>query len=105
VVPTAATASAYAVSAVPSLTSDSPSRIVRIRAGTPRRRSTAVAATGSVGPRTAPTMNATAHGSPAIQCATAATATTVTSTRPTASRLIGSTLSRSSYADDWNAAA
>jgi hypothetical protein len=89
-------ASLYAVSAVPSLTSASPSRIVSIRVGAPSRRTTAAADTGSVGPSTAPSTNAAAHGRPATQCATAATATTVASTRPTASRPIGTTLARSS---------
>jgi len=55
---TAATASLYTVSPVPSLTSASPSRIVEIRSGAPSRRSTDVAAIGSVGPRIAPSTNA-----------------------------------------------
>ena len=54
----------YAVSAVPSLTSDSPSRIVFERPLTPSRSSTAAAETGSVGPSTAPSTNAAAHGTP-----------------------------------------
>jgi hypothetical protein len=84
---------------VPSLTSASPSRIVSILVGAPSRRTTAVADTGSVGPSTAPSTNAAVHGRPISQCATAATATTVTSTRPTASSPIGAALARSSYAD------
>jgi hypothetical protein len=56
----------------------------------------AVADTGSVGPSTAPSTIAAAHGMPATQCATVPTAATVTSTSPTASSPIGSALSRSS---------
>jgi hypothetical protein len=105
VVPIAAIASEYAVRPVPSLTSDSPSRIVRIRVGAPSRAITAAAATGSVGPTTAPSTNASGQGRPIRWCAARATATTVTSTRPTASRAIGPALARSSYADAWKAAA
>jgi len=87
--PTAAIAILYAVSAVPSLTSDSPSRIVLLRPVTPRRSSTAAALTGSVGPSTAPSTNAAAHGTPSTALATTATAAIVTRTRPTASSVIG----------------
>ena len=52
--------------AVASLTSDSPSRIVTIRRGSPIRRATAVAATASGGATTAPRANATAKGTPSI---------------------------------------
>ena len=105
VAPTAPIAILYAVRPVPSLTSASPSSTVSICGGAPTRRMIAVAETGSVGPSTAPRMNAATHGSPADQCATAATATTVTSTSPIASTEIGTTLARSSYADARNAAA
>ena len=66
---------------------------------------TAVAATGSVGPSTAPSTNAIPHGTPATWWATTATATTVARTSPTASSEIGSALARSSYADASKAAA
>ena len=81
---------------MPSLTSASPSRIVWIRAGAPMRRRTALAATGSVGPTTAPRTKAISHGTPATQWAAAATATTVTITRPIASSPIGIACARSS---------
>ena len=102
--PTAPSAILYAVSAVASLTSDSPSRIVPIRAGPPSRRMIDVAATGSVGPSTAPRTIAGAHAIPTTQWATAATATTVRSTSPIASSPTGTALSRSSYAEVENAA-
>ena len=59
----AATASAVrsATSAVASLSSDSPSRIVMIRRGSPIRRPIAVAATASGGATTAPIANASAQ--------------------------------------------
>ena len=50
-----------ATSAVASLSSDSPSRIVTIRRGSPIRRPIAVAATASGGATTAPIANAIAH--------------------------------------------
>ena len=62
--PTAASAILYAVSPVPSLISDSPCRIVFARPVAPSRSSTAAAETGSVGPSTAPSTNAAAHGMP-----------------------------------------
>ena len=103
--PTAAIAILYAVSAVPSLTSDSPSRIVFERPLTPSRSSTAAADTGSVGPSTAPSTNAAAHGMPSTALATAATAQMVAITRPTASSVIGAQLARSSCAETAIAAA
>ena len=87
--PTAASAILYAVSPVPSLISDSPCRIVFARPVAPSRSSTAAAETGSVGPSTAPSTNAAAHGMPSTALATAATAAIVTSTSPTASSVIG----------------
>ena len=81
-----------------SLTSDSPCRIVLLRPVTPSRSSTALAETGSVGPSTAPSTNAAAHGMPMTALATAATAPIVTRTRPTASRPIGFALALSSEA-------
>ena len=55
-----------------------------------------MAETGSVGPSTAPSTNAAAHGIPSSAFATAATAAIVTSTSPTASSPIGCQLARSS---------
>ena len=81
---------------VASLISDSPWRIVFVRPVTPSRSSTAAALTGSVGPSTAPSTNAAAHGIPSSAFATAATAAIVTSTSPTASSPIGFQLARSS---------
>ena len=67
--PPAATASAVrrATSAVASLSSDSPSRIVTIRRGSPIRRPIAVAATASGGATTAPIANAIGHETPGQQ--------------------------------------
>ncbi len=71
----------------------------------PRRSSTAAAETGSVGPSTAPSTNAAAHGIPSTALATAATAAIVTSTSPTASSVIGAQFSFSSCAETAIAAA
>ena len=57
-VPVAMIAVRRATSAVASLSSDSPSRIVTIRRGSPIRRPIAVAATASGGATTAPIMKA-----------------------------------------------
>ena len=90
---------------VPSLTSASPSTIVVRRSGAPSRRNTVVAATGSVGPRIAPSANASAHVSePTISCATSATMTSVVSTSPTESSPIERTWARSMRGLDTNAA-
>ena len=67
-----------------------------MRGGAPSRAITAAAATGSVGPTTAPSTNASGHDSPIRWCPTRATATTVASTSPTASSEIGPALARSS---------
>src|SRR5689334_244930 len=77
----APTATRYSVSPTPSLTKDSPSTTVATRSGTGTRRKTAVADTGSVGARTAPSTKAIAQlKSPISSRATAATTTTVTTT-------------------------
>src|SRR5215207_3551922 len=76
-VTTADTATLYRTSAVPSLMRLSPSSIVTIRLGAPRRPAMAVAATGSVGETIAP-----AQGRPTSRCATEATVRVVSSTRP-----------------------
>jgi hypothetical protein len=75
-----------------------------MRRGTPRRRAIFVAASGSVGETTAPSTNAALHEKPSIaQCATAATATVVATTRPTASNPIGRAFVRRSRSDVKNA--
>ncbi len=94
-----AMASLYAASAVPSLTSASPSMIVATRSGTPRRRITEVAATGSVGPTTAPSTNAAAQDMPATSWATTATATIVATTSPTARSVISPATRRSAWVE------
>src|ERR671912_399124 len=70
-VTTAATATRYATMPVASLTRLSPSRIVTMRRGTPRRWATAVAAMASVGETIAPRTKAAAHGSPVAVWTTA----------------------------------
>ena len=67
---------------VPSLTSASPSRTVAIRRGAPTRRTRAVADTGSVGPRIAPSTNATGHGRSPRSATTAATPHAVSEHEP-----------------------
>ncbi len=75
------------------------------RRGTPSRRAIAIAASGSVGERMAPSANAAAHGSPATTVwAATATADIVTSTRPMALIAIGRALLRRSRVEAVNAA-
>ena len=95
-VTTAATANLKNTSAVPSLTRLSPSITEITRRGTPNRRPIADAAMGSVGDTTAPSTNAAGHDRPMTPCATAATATIVAVTSPTASNEIGLRFCRSS---------
>src|SRR5215216_43284 len=102
-VTTADTATLYRTSAVPSLTRLSPSRIVTIRRGTPRRSAMAVAATGSVGETMAPSTKATGHESPTAQCAIPATTSIVSTTRPTERSPMGRTLARRSRGEEKNA--
>src|SRR6476619_7630154 len=72
-----------ATSAVASLSSDSPSRIVTMPRGSPIRRATAVAATASGGATTAPIANAAGQSTPGrTRCTTSATPTVVKTTRP-----------------------
>ncbi len=71
----------------------------------PSRSSTAAADTGSVGPSTAPSTNAAAHGMPSTAFATAATAAIVTSTSPTASSEIGAQFCLQLWAETAIAAA
>src|SRR4051794_9376125 len=81
---TTATATRYATSAVASLKRPSPSMLLSSRRGTPSRRITTAAASGSVGDTIAPSANAADHGIPSMSaCATTATAAIVMSTRPT----------------------
>ncbi len=73
----------------------SPSRTDTIRLGTARREATAAAAIASGGATIAPSAIATAHGMPGIRaCTTAATASALTTTRPTASEPIVPRLAR-----------
>jgi hypothetical protein len=81
---------------VASLTRLSPSRIVTMRRGTPRRWATAVAAMASVGETIAPRTKAAAHGIPVTVWTTAPTTKVVISTSPTASSEIALMLARKS---------
>ena len=97
-----ATASAVpsATSAVASLSSDSPSRIVTIRRGSPIRRPIAVAATASGGATTAPIARAIAQETPgSSRCATSPTPNVVNATSPTDSSRIGRLLTRKSTSE------
>lgn len=80
--PRAATAVRNDTSAVASLSSDSPSRIVTTRRGNPALRATATAATASGGATMAPTANAAANGTGSSPMITSATPTAQNSTNP-----------------------
>ena len=96
-VTTAAVANRRATSAVASLTRLSPSSTVATRPGTPSRPMIAVVATASGGETMAPRTNASGHPSPGTtQCAAAATAAVVASTRPTANSEMGRVLNAKS---------
>ena len=104
----AATARAVrrATSAVASLSSDSPSRMVVMRRGRPIRRPIAVAATASGGATTAPIASASAHDrSGSRSLTTTATPTAVNTTRPIDSSRIGRRLLLKSTSDVFSAAA
>ena len=89
-----------ATSAVASLSSDSPSRIVTIRRGSPIRRPIAVAATASGGATTAPIASAIAHETPgSSRCATSPTPNVVNATSPTDSSRIGRRLALKSTSE------
>src|SRR6476661_32560 len=92
-------------SAVASLSSDSPSRIVTIRRGRPIRRATAVAATASGGATTAPRAKATANGTGISHHVTRPTPAAVNSTSPTDSARIDVVLARKSTSEVRTAAA
>ncbi len=93
-------------SAVASLNSDSPSRIVTTRRGSPIRRPIAVAATASGGATTAPSASATAQEIPGrIACTTAPTPTVVKTTSPIESSRIGRRLALKSTSEVCWAAA
>ncbi len=87
-VATAATANLYSMSAVASLARPSPSRTTMVRRGSPSRRAMAIGATSSGGEMMAPSTKATAQSQARRKWTTAATATVVKATPPTASRLI-----------------
>ena len=95
-----------ATSAVASLSSDSPSRTVTIRRGSPIRRAIAVAATASGGATTAPIANAAGQDRPGSRgWTTSATPTVVKATRPTDSSRIGVRLALKSTSEVCSAAA
>ena len=92
--------------AVASLSSDSPSRIVTTRRGSPMRRATAVAATASGGATTAPmAIEAAQPRLGTSQWTTAATANVVTRTSRIESRRIVPRLALKSTSEVWIAAA
>ena len=83
----------------------SPSISATSRRGRPSRWAIAVAAIGSVGETIAPSTKAGGQSRPGITAwATAATATIVASTSPTASSAIGRTFARSSRSEVKKAA-
>ena len=104
--PRAAIAVRSATRAVASLSSDSPSRIVTMRRGSPIRRPIAVAATASGGATTAPIANA--RGQPrsgSSACDDPATPAVVKTTSPTDSSRIGRRLALKSTREVCTAAA
>ena len=95
-----------ATSAVASLSSDSPSRIVTIRRGSPIRRPIAVAATASGGATTAPIASESPQDrSGTSQCAIAPTPRVVATTRPTESSRMGRRLALKSMSEVFSDAA
>ena len=95
-----------ATRAVASLSSDSPSRIVTIRRGSPIRRAIAVAATASGGATTAPMASEIGHEMPGMRaCTMAPTPKVVNTTRPTESSRIARRLALKSTSEVWIAAA
>ncbi len=106
--PTAITAAAVrsATSAVASLSSDSPSRIVTTRRGSPIRRPMAVAATASGGETTAPIAKEAPHEMPGRTAWTSAPMpTVVNTTRPTESSRMARRLALKSTSELWIAVA
>ena len=101
----ARTAVRNATSAVASLSSDSPSRIVTILRGRPIRRATAVAATASGGETTAPKASAAASGIGSSHQVSRPTVSMVNSTSATARSPIGRMFARISTRDVRIAAA
>src|SRR6478752_2567152 len=85
--------------AVASLTSDSPSRTVTTRRGSPIRRAIVVAATASGGATTAPSANAAANGTGSSSQVTRPTPRAVNTTRPTERNPIARRLSRKSTSE------
>src|SRR3954447_12416817 len=102
----AATAVRRATSAVASLNSDSPSRIVTIRRGSPIRRPIAVAATASGGATTAPIAREAHQSRPGSKaCTSTPTPSVVNTTSPTLSRRIARRWALKSTSEVWIAAA
>ena len=105
-IPAAAIAVRSETRAVASLSSDSPSRIVTMRRGSPIRRPMAVAATASGGATTAPIANASGHPrSGSNRWTTTATPAAVNTTSPTDSSRIGRRLAVKSTREVCTAAA
>ena len=101
----AAIAVRRATSAVASLKSDSPSRIVTIRRGRPIRRPIEVAATASGGATTAPIASAAHQSMPGSSAWTSQpTPKVVNTTRPTLSSRIERRLALKSTSEVWMAA-
>ena len=102
----AAMAVRSATSAVASLSSDSPSRIVTTLRGSPIRRAMAVAATASGGATTAPMAKETGQEMSGIKaCTMTPTPRVVNTTRPTDSSRIARRLALKSTSEVWIAAA
>src|SRR6478735_2690158 len=102
----AAMAVRSATSAVASLSSDSPSRIVTILRGRPIRRAMAVAATASGGATTAPMAKDTGQEMSGIKaCTITPTPSVVNTTRPIDSSRIARRLALKSTSEVWIAAA
>ena len=102
----AAIAVRSATSAVASLSSDSPSRMVTTLRGSPMRRAMAVAATASGGATTAPIANEIGQEMSGIKaCTMTPTPRVVNTTRPTDSSRIARRLALKSTSEVWIAAA
>src|ERR1700678_36004 len=93
---TAVTAKRYKTSAVASLASPSPSRIMSRRLGTRSLRAIAIGATASGGDTIAPKTNPTGQGRPNRRWVAVAVAAVVNRTEPTASNEMGRRLKRNS---------
>jgi hypothetical protein len=100
----AVTAAAYSTSAVASLNSASPSKIVASCRGRPILLAMLVAADASVGPTAVPSTNATGQDRWPTQCTTAATPRAVAATSRTASSPIDRALRKNAVGEEVTAA-